>query len=166
MRWCCRCCGNPSVEPHHCLLVLRGEKLLCLSGDEADSCQTDLDSLAGPEYGVGDQIRIGELQFSLAHSARTVAIPGVPSQTASAETSEGESATEASETAGRRRYVCAHCRVFIPNAQVKRLGVVGHAKRYLCPKCSGLLDVEPEPAKPSSRLKKWMRPKARRPAGD
>jgi transposase-like protein len=107
-----------------------------------------LENLAGLEYGVGDQIRIGELQFSLAHSARTVAIPEVRSLAAGAE-------------AGQGRYFCAHCRVFIPNAEVKRVGVVGRAKRYLCPKCSGLLDVEPEPTRPLSGSKKWLRHKRR-----
>jgi pSer/pThr/pTyr-binding forkhead associated (FHA) protein len=68
---------HPSVEPHHCLLVFRGEKVLCLAPGQAISSQTDLGSVTGPEFGVGDQISIGELQFTLAHSAQTVALPEV-----------------------------------------------------------------------------------------
>jgi FHA domain len=68
---------HPSVEPQHCVLVFRGEKVLCLSQDQAITSETDLASLAGPEFGVGDQLMIGGLQFSLAHSARTVAIPEI-----------------------------------------------------------------------------------------
>ena len=147
---------HPSVEPHHCLLVFRGEKLLCLPPGDAVSSETDLGSLAGPEFGVGAQIRIGELQFSLAHSARSVAIPEVHHPDARAGASEVDSATGASGGTGQRRYFCAHCQVFIPNAGVKRLGLVSHAKRYLCPKCSGLLDVEPEPPKAAPSLKGWL----------
>jgi hypothetical protein len=152
---------HPSIEPHHCLLLFRGEKVLCLSPDEAVSAETDLGSLTGPEFGAGDALKIGELQFRLAHSARTVAIPTVHGQAGRAGAAEGYSATEASKSASPRRYFCAHCRVSIPDAEVKRLGVVGHAKRHLCPRCSGLLEVEPEPAKPSPGLKKWLRHKAR-----
>jgi hypothetical protein len=152
---------HPSVELHHCLLVFRGEKVLCLSPDDAILPETELENLAGLEYGLGDQIRVGELQFSLAHSARTVAIPEVRTQAAGTATAEGDSASGGSAEAGQGRYFCAHCRVFIPNAEVKRVGVVGHAKRCLCPKCSGLLDVEPEPARPLSGSKKWLRHKRR-----
>ncbi|HWT78194.1 MAG TPA: FHA domain-containing protein, partial [Candidatus Methylomirabilis sp.] len=147
---------HPSVEPHHCMLVFRGERLLCLPPDQAISSQTDLGSLAGPEFGAGAQITIGELQFSLAHSARSVAIPEVHHRDARAGVSEGDPASGASKGTGQRRYFCAHCRMFIPDVEVKRLGLVSHAKRYLCPKCSGLLDVEPKPPKPSPSLKGWL----------
>jgi hypothetical protein len=143
---------HPSVEPHHCLLIFRGEKVLYLSPGDAVSSQTDLGSLAGPEFGVGDQLTIGELQFSLAHSARTVAIPEVhrlePGADGAAGTSEGTS---------QRRFFCARCRVFISYTEVKHLGLVGRAKRYLCPKCSSLLQLEPEPCKSMSGPKKWLR---------
>lgn len=152
---------HPSIEPHHCLLVFRGEKLLCLPPDRAITSETDLGSLAGPEFGAGAQLRIGELQFTLAHSARSVAIPEVHQQDARDGAAEGDLAIGASEGTGPRRYFCAHCRVFIPDAEVKRLGLVSHAKRHLCPKCSSLLDVEPETPKPSPGLKKWFRRAAR-----
>ena len=148
---------HPSVNPHHCLLVFRGEKVLYLSPDAPISSEADLRSLSGPELGIGDKISIGELQFSLAHSARTVALPEVYSQDGKAGASEGGSATGASERVRPRRYFCARCRVFIPDAEVKRLGVVGHAKRCLCPKCSGLLELEPEPSKPSPSLTQRLR---------
>jgi hypothetical protein len=139
---------HPSVEPHHCLLVFRGERVLCLSADQAISSETELGSLAGPEFGVGDQLRIGELRFSLAHSARTVAIPEAHGQDSRAGVSEGDSATRAGEVAGQDGYFCAHCREFIPIAAVRRVGLVGHAKRSLCPKCSRVLEGEPDPPKP------------------
>jgi hypothetical protein len=147
---------HPSVERYHCLLVFRGEKVLCLPPAEVFSVETDLPSLAGPEFGVGDQIKIGELQFSLAHSARTVAIPEVQRQEPG-----GALEADAATGASQRRFFCAHCRVFIPRTEIKRLGLVGHAKRYLCPKCSSLLELEPEPSKPLSGIRKWLRRAAR-----
>ena len=66
---------DPSVEPHHCLLVFRGEKVIYLAPNQANLAQTDLRSLSGPELGPGDPLRIGGLQFSLAHSSLTVAVP-------------------------------------------------------------------------------------------
>lgn len=139
---------HPSVEPHHCLLVFRDEKVLCLPPSQAIPSQTDLRSLTGPELGPGDPIRIGDLQFSLAHSSRTVAVPEVHSQGSTAGASEGDAATGTGKEASQQRYYCAHCRAFIQDAEVKRVGLVGHAKRNLCPKCSGLLEMEPEPPKP------------------
>ena len=139
---------HPSVEPHHCLLVFRGERVLYLPPDDAISSETDLRSLTGPEYGARDSIKIGELLFKLAHSARTVAIPEPGGPEGSAGAAAGDPAARASGGAGPRRYFCAHCRVFISDTEVKRLGMVGHAKRCLCPKCSNLLDVEPELAQP------------------
>ena len=154
---------HPSVEPHHCLLVFRDEKVLYLSPQDAISSETDLRSLAGPEFSAGDSIKIGELQFSLAHSARTVAIPQPHGEAGRAGATAGDSAPGECEGASPRRYYCAHCRMFIPDAQVKRLGVVGHAKRYLCPKCSGLLDIEPELPKPPSGLKGQLQHTVRKP---
>ena len=148
---------HPSVEPYHCLLVFRGEKVLYLPPSQTIPLPTDLPSLTGPELGPGDPIRIGELQFSLAHSSRTVAVPEVHSQELTAGISEGDAATGTGEEAGQRRYYCAHCRALIQDVAVKRVGLVGHAKRNLCPKCSGLLETEPEPPKPSPDLKKRLR---------
>ena len=136
---------HPSVEPHHCLLVFRGEKVLCLPPSHASPAQTDLPSLTGPELGPGDPLRIGDLQFSLAHSSRTVAVPELHSLGSTAGASEGEAANQ-------RRYYCAHCRAFIQDAEVKHIGLVGHAKRDLCPKCSRVLETEPELPKPSPLL--------------
>jgi hypothetical protein len=144
---------HPSVERFHCLLVFRGEKVLFLPPVEDLSVETNLPSLAGPEFGVGDQIKIGELQFSVAHSARTVAIPEVHPQ----EPEGGAAGTNAAAGASQRRFFCAHCRVFIPHTEIKRLGLVGRAKRYLCPKCSSLLELEPEPSKSLSGIRKWLR---------
>jgi hypothetical protein len=154
---------DPSVEPHHCLLVFRGDKVLCLPPDPAISADTDLRNLAGPEYGMGEQLTIGELQFNLVHSARTVAIPQVLSQTARSGAPESEPAVRAGERASRERYFCARCRVFVPNAEVKRVGLVGNAKRHLCPKCSGLLEVELPPTKPPPGRKEWLRRVVRNP---
>jgi len=152
---------HPSVEPYHCLLVFRGEKVLCLPPSQAIPSQTDLGSLTGPELGAGDPMRIGDLQFSLAHSSKTVAVPEVHSQGSTARAWEGDAATGTGEETSQRRYYCAHCRVFIQEAEVKRVGLVGHAKRKLCPKCSGLLETEAEPEKPLPDLKKRSRRAAR-----
>jgi len=133
---------DPSVEPYHCLLIFRGEKVLCLPPSQAILAQTDLPSLSGPEFGPGDMLRIGVLQFSLAHSTRSVAVPQVRSQDSMDEASEGDAAIGTGEKGGRGRYYCPHCRAFIRDAEVKRVGLVGHAKRSLCPKCSGLVRNE------------------------
>jgi hypothetical protein len=154
---------HPSIEPYHCLLVFRGEKVLCLPPDPAVSAETDLQNLAGPEHGMGEQLKIGEVQFNLVHSARTVAIPEVLSQAARPRVSGGTAAARTGERANQGRYFCARCRVFLPNAEVKRVGLVGNAKRYLCPKCSGLLEVEPQAAKPPTRRKEWLRRVVRNP---
>jgi len=153
---------HPSVEQYHCLLVFRGEKVLCLPPSQAIPSQTDLWSLTGPELGPGDPIWIGELQFSLAHSSRTVAVPEVHGQGSTAGATEDDAANATGEQAGRQHYYCAHCRTSIQDAEVKRVGLVGHAKRKLCPKCSGLLETEPEPPKPSLDLKKRLWQAARK----
>ena len=124
--------------------MFRGEKLLYLSPDDAISSEADLRSLSGPEFGIGDKISIGELQFSLAHSARTVALPEVYSQDGQAGALERGSATGASAGARPRAILRALPAVY-SDAEVKRLGVVGQAKRCLCPKCSGLLSWSRNP---------------------
>jgi hypothetical protein len=152
---------DPSVEPHHCLLVFRGEKVLYLPPSQADLAQTELRNLSGPELGPGDPLRIGELQFSLAHSSRTVALPELHSEGSTAGASQGNAAAGAGEESGEGRYYCAHCRAFIRGAEVKRVGLVGHAKRSLCPKCSGLVEPVPKPQKPPPHRKKGLRQAAR-----
>jgi FHA domain len=147
---------HPSVEPHHCLLVFQGEKVLYLPPNQVILAQTDLRTLTGPELGPGDPLRIGELQFSLAHSSRSVAVPEVHNQASVTGASEGDAATGAGGEAGQRRYYCARCRAFISDAQVKRVGLVGHAKRRLCPKCSGLLEAESGPQKPPPYRKRAL----------
>ncbi len=142
---------HPSVDPHHCLLVFRGEKLLCLPCDDAVFAEADLEALTGPEYGDGEQIQIGEIRFNLAHSTQTVAIPEVHRPEAR------PGAATAREGPGQRRFYCVRCRVFVPQREIRRLGLVGHAKRYLCPKCSSLLELEPEPSKPLSGFRMWLR---------
>jgi hypothetical protein len=137
---------HPSVEPRHCLLVFRGEKVLCLPPHQAVSSQTDLGRLTGPEFGSGDSLTIGELQFRLAHSSGTVAVPEVQSRGAG--DSGGEAATGIGEDVSQRRYYCEYCKTFIQEAELKHMGLVGRAKRKLCPKCSRVLESEPEPQKP------------------
>jgi hypothetical protein len=148
---------HPSVEPHHCLLVFRDDKVLCLSPAQTVSSQTDLRSLAGPEFGLGEEIKIGALQFSLAHSAKTVAIPEIRTPSAMAGTSDDDAAAGAGGRSRRRRYYCAHCRVFFLDSEIKRLGLVGHVKHCLCPQCSHPVDLEPAPPKPKLGLKGWLR---------
>jgi hypothetical protein len=148
---------HPSVEPHHCLLVFRDETVLCLPPSEDLRSQTDLRNLTGPEFGPEDPMWIGELQFSLAHSPRSVSVPEVYGKRGTSGASEDDPATGTGPAANQRRYYCTHCRAFIQDAEVKRVGLVGHAKRNLCPKCSHQLETEPEPQKSSSDLKKSSR---------
>jgi RNase P subunit RPR2 len=148
---------HPSVEPHHCLLVFRGEKVLHLPPGQVSLVQTELRSLSGPELGPGDSLRIGELQFSLAHSSRTVAVPELRSHGSTTGASPDNAAAGTRAEAEPRRHYCSHCRTFIVDEEVKRVGLVGHAKRNLCPKCSGLLEKEPEHHKAPGDHKKGLR---------
>jgi hypothetical protein len=108
--------------------------------------------MARPEFGPGDLLQIGELSFNVERSSKLVAIPAVRLLQANAEPSatEAQAATDAqpSTAASRNRYFCPKCRVVYQSSDLKRVGLVGHAKRSLCPKCSHVFDIEPEPAKP------------------
>jgi len=145
---------HPSVEPHHCVLVFRGEKVICLPPDAAVWEAGDRCKLDGTELGMGDEIQIGDLRLSLAHSARSVAIPEARTQAVSSGAGESGSAAGAKEGPGQAGYFCTHCRVFIPQTQVNRVGLVGRAKRCLCPKCSSVLDSEPDQAMPAPKGRK------------
>jgi hypothetical protein len=133
---------HPSVQPYHCLLVFRGEKVLCLPPDAPVPSEADLERLVGPEYGSGETLSIGELQFGLAHSSRTVAVHGASPGDLAAETG-------GSEQAGPQHYYCPHCRTFVQDVQIKRMGLVGRSKRNLCPKCSRLLEIRPGQSAPN-----------------
>src|SRR5580765_3414598 len=65
---------HSSVEPHHCFLLFRGEKVLCLPPSEALPSPEEVPHLTGQEFGSGDSLWIGELQFTLDHSSRSVAV--------------------------------------------------------------------------------------------
>jgi FHA domain len=132
---------HPSVEPCHCQLVFREEKLLCLPSSQTISPGTDLRSLHGHEYGAGEQLRIGELEFSLAYSARSVALPAMLHQELERETVT-HPPNHLEETADSESYYCPECRKGYHSTEVRRIGLVGGAKRCLCPKCSRILDVE------------------------
>jgi hypothetical protein len=138
---------HPSVEPYHCQLVFREEKLLSIPSSPAISPGTDLRSLRGPEYGAGEQLRIGELQFSLAHSARSLAIPAMPGQELQRDEVKINPPDSADQTADWGSYYCPQCRAYYHSTEVKRLGLVGSAKRCLCPNCSRILDVPSVPRK-------------------
>jgi hypothetical protein len=132
---------HPSVEPHHCLLVFRGETVLWLPPSQTVPSATDLERLTGREFVLGDSLTIGELQFSLAHSATTVGIPEPHREDSAACSAEAEGSIGASEP----RYYCPRCRAFVARPKARRVGLMGHAKHNLCPKCSCLLKTEPEP---------------------
>jgi hypothetical protein len=130
------------------VLVFRGEKVLCLPPDQAPASEAELGKVTGKEFGAGDSLKIGEVQFSLAHSSRSVAF-AKPQSTALPP--EGAVEALAGDTdAQAKRYWCAHCKMFVPEANLRLMGLVGHAKHKLCPKCSTLLEAEskPEPPKP------------------
>jgi RNase P subunit RPR2 len=150
---------HPSILPHHCLLVFRGERLFCLPPRQPIPTPNELPNLTGPELGPADSLQIGELQFTLASSARTVALPD-QSQGSVNDAAESSATGGIEGGTGQRRYYCAYCRTFVPDAEVKRVGLVGHVKRDLCPKCSRLLATEPGAAEPSLVLKKCL-PKSR-----
>jgi hypothetical protein len=146
--------GHPSVEPFHCQLVFREEKLLCIPASQTISPGTDLRSLRGPEYSAGEQLRIGELEFSLAHSARSVALPAMPQPELERETVKTNPPNNVDETADPGSYYCPGCEAYYQSTEVRRIGLIGGAKRCLCPKCSRVLDVEPGPRKAASARRK------------
>ena len=131
-----------SVQPHHCLLLFRGEKLLCLPPDQPVGAEIDLRKIAGREYSAGDVLKIGDIEFNLAHSPNTVVLPVVENEPSRP---EHFSADSGDVGAGPNRYWCSRCRVFVLETNVKLVGLVGHAKRKLCPKCSNLLEPEAKP---------------------
>jgi hypothetical protein len=137
---------HPSVAPHHCVLVFQGEKVLCLPPSQAMGPQSDVQDLGAPELGPDDLMKIGELQFRLVHSPRTVAVPELHYQASDA------TSVEPGKEVGQRRYYCSRCRTFIREAEVKRFGLVGHAKHNLCPMCSRPVEAEREPQRPASGL--------------
>ena len=125
---------HPSVEPHHCRLGFRGEKLVFVPPDQDVTSETELWKLPGPEYGAGDRILIGEVEFTLAHSSRSVEIPEAWSRATGTERLVDGNGTI------QTRHFCPKCRAFREESEIKRVGLVGHAKRLLCPKCSTLLE--------------------------
>jgi hypothetical protein len=130
---------HSSVEPFHCLLVFRGEKVLCLPPRQDVPSPAELRWLTGPEFGAGDTINIGDLMFSLAPSSRTVALPDIHSPDPSTESWPDVPACNPQENT-EARHLCPHCRITIPDTEVKRVGLVGHTKIMLCPKCSRRLE--------------------------
>jgi FHA domain len=146
--------AHPSVEPHHCQLVFREEKLLCIPASPAIPPEMDLRSLRGPEYGAGEQLRIGEVLFSLAHSARSVAVPTPPRPGLERETVKTHPPNAVEKTADSGSYYCPQCQEYYQSAEVRRVGLVGSAKRCLCPKCSRVLDIEPVPRKAAPARRK------------
>jgi hypothetical protein len=136
---------HPSVEPHHCFLLFRDEKVFCLPPSEVPPSPAELPHLTGQEFGSGDCLWIGELQFTLAHSSTTVALHVLRQQDAILEAVNGET-SEAAPT-DQTRFFCPQCQKFIPEAAVKKVGLVGQPKRNLCPKCSRLLEMQEETRK-------------------
>jgi hypothetical protein len=121
-----------SVKPRHCLLLFRGEKLVLLPPSDVLPTPTEMSHVSGEEFGLGDLLTIGDLEFSLAHSPTSVILP---------ETAKPEQPDQSADTADDSQYYCPNCRTAVRAADVKRVGLVGHAKRNLCPKCSRVLDA-------------------------
>jgi len=148
---------HPSVKRHHCLLSFWEENVALLPPDVVLSTPTEIPAGCGEVLGLGDTLRIGAVEFTLEHSINTVALP----ETAHLPPAE---APAAPGPAGPR-YYCAHCGIFLAAAQVKRVGLVGHAKHFLCPNCSAHVQPECVPVEsPSGFLamlrKLWRRFKA------
>lgn len=128
-----------SVAPYHCLLVFRGENLLILPPSREMPSAADLQTLTDGELGLGDTFTIGEVLFTLAHSSKTVALPELPS---------APPPPKPPEDVTQHRYYCPHCQRVIPEAELRHVGLVGHPKRLMCPKCSHMFESEPAPAPP------------------
>jgi hypothetical protein len=150
---------HPSVKPFHGLLVFRGERVLLMPPTEKLPLETDLLDLIGTEYGAGEQLLIGDLQFSLAYSSSTVALPDfLAPGGASVPASRDHAAPKATDNfpaetnpssdgaLTEQRLYCSNCQTFVPAAHVKHIGLVGQARLALCPKCSRALDADPASA--------------------
>jgi hypothetical protein len=127
---------HPSIKPYHCQLVFQCESVFCLPPTQGAPSPADFANPMGPKFGAGDRILIGDLQFRFEHSSRTVAVPPMRLAVASG----NGPVTQAPEAEKQPGYFCRHCRLFIRDNQVKRLGLIGHAKKDLCPKCSRPLE--------------------------
>ncbi len=121
--------GHHSVSPFHCVLLFRSEKIVWVPPQPDDLSETDFESLTGPEFRAGDRLQIGELEFLLERSSRSV------------ELHRSEPVSDESPSAENCTHYCPNCRRFIPEHTVKRVGLVGQPKRELCPQCSRLLEV-------------------------
>ncbi len=126
---------HPSVRPHHCVLVFDEDALFYLAPGQEASWHDARQPLAPSEFRLGDTLRIGDVQFSLQYSSQTVALPkpfvAGPGSLASSMVSSAPSDGRPED----QPYYCPHCRAFLGEAQLKRVGLVGHAKHKLCPKC-------------------------------
>lgn len=121
--------SHPSVADFHCMLVFHNEKVIWLPPQAWELPESDLLAMTGPEYSAGDRIQVGELEFVLDHSSRSVALH------------QHRASQQDSEPTESCRHFCPNCRRFIPEQAVKRVGLVGQPKRELCPQCSRLLEV-------------------------
>ena len=121
--------SHPSVDPFHCVLLFRNEKVVWLPPQACELSEAGLGRATGPEYGAGDRFLVGELEFLLDHSSRSVALH------------RHQAAQENSQHPENCRHFCPNCRRFIPEQEVKRVGLVGQPKRELCPQCSRLLET-------------------------
>jgi hypothetical protein len=121
--------SHPSVSSFHCVLLFRDEKVIWLPPEAGELSEADFDRVTGPEYGAGDRFQVGELEFQLDHSSRSVALH------------RHQTAREDSQQPENCRHFCPNCRRFIPEHEVKRVGLVGQPKRELCPQCSRLLET-------------------------
>ena len=127
---------HSSVQSHHCVLVFNDEKLLCLPPEWQVSAAAELGTLPGPRFGLGERFTVGELEFTLAYSARSIAIPQGQSENWNAGVPEGSVAAEAGRKEAAAAFYCPNCRIALEETEVKRVGLIGRAKRCLCPRCS------------------------------
>jgi hypothetical protein len=121
--------SHPSVSAFHCVLVFQDEKVIWLRPEACELSEPDLLAMTGQEFAAGDRFLVGELEFQLDHSSRSVALH------------RHQAFQEDAQQTENCRHFCPNCRRFIPEQDVKRVGLVGQPKRELCPQCSRLLEV-------------------------
>lgn len=121
--------SHSSVSEFHCVLVFRDEKVIWLPPEACELPDSDLLAMTGPEFTAGDRFQVGELEFVLDHSSRSVALH------------RHQTSQQDSQQTEHFRHFCPNCRRFVPEQAVKRVGLVGQPKRELCPQCSRLLEV-------------------------
>lgn len=126
---------HPSVEPHHCTLLLEEDSLAMVPPHAAAEPPAD-----APRYGPGDALVIGDLTLQIERSPNTIAVPapkteqGLPGRT-----HRGYWKADYEAVPETARWACERCQLRFEDRQIHALGLTGRSKHIFCPQCSAEL---------------------------